>query len=108
MRFRFISLFVLAFVFLVGFSSAAGNFTSTWNTSKTSDGSSNSTSIKLPLENGGDYDFVIFWGDGNSSVVTEWNSTNATHDYGVSGVYMINVVGKLKGLGLIMVVIGEN
>ena len=80
-----------------GNSFGAGVFTATWNTSATTSGSSNSTSLSLPLESSGDYDFVVYWGDGNSSVVTAGDSVNKTHDYGTSGVYVVNVVGRLEG-----------
>ena len=43
---------------------SVGGFISTWNTSATSDGSSNSTSVALPLESGGSYDFIVYWCDG--------------------------------------------
>ena len=96
MKIKFVSLFVLLFIFLIS-SVFAGNFTSTWNTASVSFGSTNSTTISLPLESSGDYDFVVYWGDGNSSVVTAWNSANKTHTYGVSGIYEIDIVGKIHG-----------
>jgi surface protein len=75
-------------------------FISVWNTSAISYLSFNETTISLPLvENGGDYDFTVDWGDGNTTTVTEWDSSNATHDYGVEneGVYTINITGKIQG-----------
>ncbi|NOQ37759.1 hypothetical protein GQ472_02615, partial [archaeon] len=47
---------------------ASSPFNSTWNTSKA--GVSNATTIKLPLESSGTYNFTVNWGDGNSSTVT--------------------------------------
>ena len=75
------------------------SFVSAWNTSKTSQGSSNSTSIRLPLEQGGSYDFSINWGDNTTSTVTSWNSENATHDYGAGneGVKELTIVGDING-----------
>ena len=74
-----------------------GVFVSEWDTTKTSPGSSNSTTITLPLENSGEYDFVVLWGDGTRSTVTEWNSTNTTHTYDSEGVYELIILGKIKG-----------
>ena len=96
MRIKFISLFIMLFIFSIS-GVFAGNFTSTWNTSAMSSGSSNNTTISLPLENGGDYDFVVDWGDGNVSNVTAWDSVNKTYTYGTSGIKTINIVGKLNG-----------
>ena len=74
-----------------------GVFTTTWNTSATSFGSSNNNQIRLPLYNGGDYDFTVYWGDGSSSEVTAWNDGDKTHTYGSSGIYTIKIIGKLDG-----------
>jgi len=70
-------------------------FKSSWNTSKA--GVSGSTSITLPLESTGTYDFVVGWGDESSSIVTSWDSVNKTHDYGVAGVYAVSIDGVIKG-----------
>ena len=53
--------------------------------------------ITLPLEDGGDYDFTVFWGDGNSSDVTSWNDADKSHSYGSGGIYEVNVIGELNG-----------
>ena len=78
---------------------AGGSFVSVWNTSATSDGSSNSTSISLPLEEGGSYNFVVDWGDGAGGLVTSWDSANASHDYGSGngGVKTVNITGVIEG-----------
>lgn len=73
------------------------NFTSTWNTSKTCAGSSNSDQIKLPLESDGTYDFIVYWGDGSDDTVTVWNQANVTHTYAVEGEYNVSIVGTLYG-----------
>jgi len=73
------------------------NFNSTWNTSKTSAGSSNSTEIKLPLELAGTYNFTVWWGDGSSDVITAWDQANVTHNYSVAGVYNLVIDGTLYG-----------
>ena len=72
-------------------------FTSTWDTTLTSDGSSNDTSIALPLEATGTYNFTVDWGDGNGSYITIWNQANATHTYASSGTYTLNIVGTIIG-----------
>jgi surface protein len=46
----------------------------------------------------GSYAFVVDWGDGSTSVVTNTNmSTNATHVYGVSGIYTLTITGRILG-----------
>ena len=71
--------------------------TSSWDTSKTSSGSSNNNQIKLPLESSGEYNFTIFWGDGSIHNITSWNDVKTTHNYTRNGVYEINILGKIKG-----------
>ncbi|MFH1522038.1 MAG: BspA family leucine-rich repeat surface protein, partial [archaeon] len=71
------------------------SFISTWNTSK--EGVSNSTTIKLPLEDGGTYDFSVGWGDGNFTTVTTWDSANATHDYLTEGIFNVTISGTIQG-----------
>ena len=72
-------------------------FTATWNTTATSLGSTNNTTINLPLYDGGDYNFTVFWGDGNSSDVTSWDDVDRNHTYSTSGIYTIDIVGKIHG-----------
>jgi len=93
---------ILFFVFLVLFLLNinfvfAGDFVSTWNTSATSAGSSNSTSVKLPLESGGTYNFTVYWGDGSSNNITAWNQAEVTHGYASEGNYTINISGIISG-----------
>jgi len=57
------------------------DFISVWDTSKTSDGSSIETQIKLPLESTGTYDFTVDWGDGTSDTITTYNQPEVTHTY---------------------------
>ena len=74
--------------------SVTGNsdaFVSNWDTSL----GSPDNQVTLPLENGGNYDFLVYWGDGNVSKVTAWDSVNKTHTYGVSGNYTINIIGEV-------------
>jgi len=96
--FVFLSLTVFFILNLSGVCSADGNpFSASWDTSKTSYGSSNSTSITLPLESEGVYNFTVDWGDGNVETVTAWDSVNKTHTYGSEGVYTINITGTIVG-----------
>ena len=76
---------------------SATNFTSTWNTTLTSTGSSNVTEIKLPLESSGTYNFTVWWGDGNDDHITAWDQANATHNYSSSGEYNITINGTITG-----------
>ena len=74
-------------------------FTSFWDTSAISTNSSNLTTIKLPLQENGEYDFRVDWGDGNVSLVSRWDSVNSTHNYASSGIKEIDIIGELKGFG---------
>ena len=79
------------------------SFVSVWNTSKTSPGSTDSNTIKLPLYEGGNYDFTVHWGDtpivqGSGFLkVTEWDSPNATKTYDEAGEYVVIIDGTLEG-----------
>ena len=79
------------------YGSAKVPFVSTWNTANISDESSTATQVKLPLVNGGNYNFRVNWGDGNSSTITSWNQAEVTHTYSVSGNYTISIKGICKG-----------
>ena len=50
-------------------------FISTWNTSLTTAGSSNSNQITLPLIPSGSYKFTVNWGDNTSSSISASRST---------------------------------
>ena len=75
----------------------AGDFISTWNTANTSVGSSASNQVKLPLESGGTYNFVIDWGDASIDTITVWNQAQTTHTYASSGTYTITINGICTG-----------
>lgn len=75
----------------------ANNFVSTWDTTKTSGGSSTSTQVKLPLVSTGTYNFIVNWGDGNSDTITVWNAAAVTHTYASSGIYTITITGTVYG-----------
>ena len=53
--------------------------------------------IKLPLESTGTYDFRVDWGDGNFSIIKDWNDPAATHTYATAGVYTVTISGQLHG-----------
>lgn len=72
-------------------------FISSWRTTNTSTGSSTSNQVKLPLLNGGTYNFTVEWGDGNDDVITVWNQAEVTHTYGASGDYVISITGTCIG-----------
>jgi surface protein len=72
-------------------------FVSTWDTTATSTGSSNNNQVKLPLYNGGTYNFVVDWGDSSTSTITTWNQAETTHTYSATGTYTISISGTLTG-----------
>jgi len=72
-------------------------FISVWNTEEISSGSSNDNQVKLPLESGGIYNFIVNWGDGNYDTITSWNQEEVTHTYTSEGVYTIIINGTLIG-----------
>lgn len=66
---------------------------SEWDTTKTGSGSTNSNQIKIPLT-GNPQNFKIFWGDGNSDVITAYNQAELTHTYVSEGIKKIKIVGQ--------------
>ncbi|MBN1215869.1 MAG: DUF285 domain-containing protein [Candidatus Lokiarchaeota archaeon] len=72
-------------------------FISVWETFRTSTGSSNKYQVKLPLESGGDYNFIVNWGDGNKNTITSWDQPEITHTYASEGIYTITIDGILNG-----------
>ncbi|MBD3404638.1 MAG: BspA family leucine-rich repeat surface protein [Candidatus Lokiarchaeota archaeon] len=72
-------------------------FISSWDTTCTSFGSSGSNQVSLPLVAGGDYHFMVDWGDGTNNTITTWNQKEITHTYVSSGVYTIQIDGVLVG-----------
>ena len=73
----------------------SGVFMSRWNTGNV--GVSGSGQIKLPLENGGNYNFVVDWGDGSIETITAWDSPAVTHTYPMSAGWVIGISGTLEG-----------
>ncbi|MDA9303704.1 BspA family leucine-rich repeat surface protein [Flavobacteriaceae bacterium] len=73
-------------------------FVSTWDTNNINTVGDPTNQIILPLMTSGSYAFVVDWGDGSTSVVTNTNmSTNATRVYGVSGIYTLTITGRILG-----------
>lgn len=70
-------------------------FISTWNTTLESLGSTNETTIRLPLTPTGTYNFRIDWGDGTVEQITQWDA--AIHTYSSPGVYTIEIDGIIDG-----------
>ena len=53
--------------------------------------------FKLPLVSTGEYDFYIYWGDGTSDKITEYNDPNILHTYDTAGEKTVTIYGKIKG-----------
>ena len=73
------------------------NYTSVWDTTKTSTGSSNNDQVKLPLISVGNYNFIVDWGDGTNDNITIWNQPEVSHIYASPGVYTLKISGILFG-----------
>ncbi len=66
-------------------------FTTEWKTDNT--GTSANNQITLPLVSGGNYNFLVDWGDGSTNTITSWNDANKTHTYTTPGVYTVTIDG---------------
>jgi len=53
-------------------------------------------SFTLPLRNLFVYDFIVDWGDGNSSEITSNTDPDMPHTYAVGGVYQLRISGKCE------------
>jgi len=73
-------------------------FISTWDTSL-GDGQ---PTVKLPIYNGGTYDFTVNWGDGNVEPITSY--TQGLHTYSSGGTYTITITGTMEGFNFGQVV----
>jgi surface protein len=73
-------------------------FISTWDTSL-GDGQ---PTVKLPIYNGGTYDFTVNWGDGNVEPITSY--TQGLHTYSSGGTYTITITGTMEGFNFSQVV----
>ena len=70
-------------------------FLSVWDTTKTNPVSSLSNQVTLPLQSGGDYNFIVDWGDGSNNTITDGDQLEKTHTYTSEGVYTISITGKI-------------
>ncbi|MBU6152464.1 MAG: BspA family leucine-rich repeat surface protein, partial [Chloroflexi bacterium] len=76
---------------------AANVFISCWDTTEIADGTSDASSIALPLADtdtwGGTYNFTVQWGDGSSDVITDWDQPETIHTYATPGRYWLQITG---------------
>ena len=70
-------------------------FKTIWKTDNT--GTSDDNQITLPLELTGTYDFIVFWGDGSSDRITEYDQSEITHTYAAAGTYEVEFIGIING-----------
>jgi surface protein len=73
------------------------DFLSTWDTTRTSTGSSNGSQVSLPFEEWGTYNLVVAWGDGTTDTITTWNQAERNHTFASPGVYTITITGTCRG-----------
>jgi surface protein len=64
-------------------------FITVWET--TNSGTSDPNQVKLPVKNGVNYNFIVFWGDGSHSEITDPNEPETTHTYSTPGQYDIEM-----------------
>ncbi len=81
-------------------------FITTWQTDATGTKTvSSSDQVKLPLKDGGTYDFTVQWGDGQSDTITAYDQVldgetdPVTHTYASTGTYDITIEGTCEGWG---------
>ena len=79
------------------------DFIACWDTTLISTGSSDDSTVSLPLIRPSDprsysaYNFTVNWGDGTSGAVDAWNDPDATHTYGTPGRKWIKISGTFTG-----------
>lgn len=72
-------------------------FITTWDTRLTGSGTSNSSSIVLPLY--GTQAITASWGDGTVSLISSSTQVDRTHSYATPGIYTVTITGTSDGLG---------
>jgi surface protein len=75
---------------------STADFITTWDTAKTMTGSSNASSITIPVDSMGSYSYRVDWNnDGDLVDATESTvyTGPATHDFVTPGIYTIRIVG---------------
>lgn len=66
-------------------------FATEWKTDNS--GASANNQITLPLVSGGNYNFLVDWGDGTTNTITSWNDANKIHTYSSPGIYTVTIEG---------------
>ena len=95
---------------LCKYGECAGAFVSVWDTnpapmpvaeyeegSATLEGRSEDDQIRLPLDDDGDHDFTVDWGDGHQSEITGDDVDRITHTYDEPGTYTVEIRGRVDG-----------
>jgi surface protein len=70
-------------------------FITTWDTKLTGSGTSNSSSIVLPLY--GTQAITASWGDGTTSNISSSTQVERTHSYATPGIYTVTITGSGQG-----------
>ena len=78
-------------------SSNSTAFISVWDTTKLSSGSSSNNKVRLPLQQGGTYNFTVDWGDKSNDTITTWDQPGVVHNYIFIGNYTVKINGTLIG-----------
>ncbi len=73
-------------------------FRSLWNVS-IDQGLTGYNNLTLPLHEGGNYNFTVYWGDGEYSIITSWNDSNNFHSYLNGGEYELIINGLINNWG---------
>lgn len=68
------------------------SFITKWDTTFNMD-----ATVGLPLVSTGIYDFIVHWGDGNSSHITTYDDIGNLHIYAENGVYTVTIYGQCEG-----------
>lgn len=63
----------------------------------------------LPLGTSGGYtqNFTVYWGDGSSDVITNYDNENKTHTYSLDGIYDVTIDGTCEYFGVNAVADGK-
>jgi len=69
------------------------SFTSTWDTTQAGD--TNNSGLAISLTADGDFNCIVYWGDGTSDLVTSWSQR--VHQYNDSGIYEVRIGGDITG-----------
>ncbi len=72
-----------------------GAFVSHWTVSD--DDAEDPNQIRLPLEESGNYDFTVYWGDNTQHDITAWDQADVTHTYSAPGSYRVIIDGQIEG-----------